>query len=42
MNYLTEEEIMEINRQIIQYEGEGMIQVLDPNGLNSIVEACFC
>lgn len=39
MNYLAEEEIMEINRQIIQYAGEGMIQILDPNGLNSIVEA---
>lgn len=39
MKYLTEDEIKEINRQVINRAGEGSIGVLDSNGLNSIVEA---
>lgn len=39
MEYLTEEELIEINRQIILRTGEGSIGVLDHNGLNSVVES---
>lgn len=39
MEYLTEDEIIEINRRIIELAGEGSLGVLDPKGLNSIVEA---
>ncbi|MGM9907067.1 type II toxin-antitoxin system death-on-curing family toxin [Limosilactobacillus sp.] len=39
MEYLTEEELIEINRRIILRAGEGSIGVLDHNGLNSVVES---
>lgn len=39
MEYLTEEELIEINRQVILRAGEGSIGLLDSNGLNSVVEA---
>lgn len=39
MEYLTEDEIIEINRQVITLAGEGLTGVLDSNGLNSIAEA---
>lgn len=39
MEYLTEEELIEINRQIIRRAGEGSIDVLDVNELNSVIEA---
>lgn len=39
MEYLTEEELIEINRRIILRAGEGSIGLQDPNGLNSIVES---
>lgn len=39
MEYLTEEELIEINRQIIRRAGEGSIGVLDVNGLNRVIEA---
>jgi death-on-curing protein len=39
MEYLTEDEIIEINSRIIELAGEGSLGVLDPKGLNSIVEA---
>lgn len=39
MEYLTEEELIEINRRIIRRAGEGSIGVSDHNGLNSVVEA---
>ena len=39
MEYLTEEELIEINRRIIRRAGEGSIGVLDVNGLNSVIEA---
>ncbi|WP_288490216.1 type II toxin-antitoxin system death-on-curing family toxin [uncultured Limosilactobacillus sp.] len=39
MEYLTEEDLIEINRRIIRRAGEGSISVLDNNGLNSVVEA---
>ena len=39
MEYLTEDEIIEINRRVIALAGEGLTGVLDSNGLNSIIEA---
>ena len=39
MEYLTEEDLIEINRRIIRRAGEGSIGLLDNNGLNSVVEA---
>ena len=39
MEYLTEEELIEINRRIIRRAGEGSIGVLDVNGLNRLMEA---
>lgn len=39
MQYLTEDEIIEINRQVIINVGEGSVSLLDPKGLNSVVEA---
>lgn len=39
MKYLTEEELIEINRRIIFRAGEGSVGVQDPKGLNSVVEA---
>lgn len=39
MEYLTEEELIEINRQVILRAGEGSISLLDSSGLNSVVEA---
>lgn len=39
MEYLTEEELIEINRRIILRAREGSSGVLDHNGLNSIVES---
>lgn len=38
MEYLTKEELIEINRRIICRAGEGSVSVLDHNGLNSVVE----
>lgn len=37
MEYLTEKEIIAINKAVINSAGIGMIKLLDPNGLNSIV-----
>ena len=34
MEYLTEEDLIEINRRIIRRAGEGSIGLLDNNGLN--------
>ena len=39
MEYLTEEELIEINRRIIRRAGEGSIGVVAVNGLNSVIEA---
>ncbi|MBW3350772.1 MULTISPECIES: type II toxin-antitoxin system death-on-curing family toxin [Limosilactobacillus] len=39
MKYLTEGELIEINRRIIRRAGEGSIGVMDINGLNSVIEA---
>lgn len=39
MEYLTEDEIIEINRQIILNVGQGLINLVNPKGLNSVVEA---
>ncbi|OYS86027.1 death-on-curing family protein [Limosilactobacillus reuteri] len=39
MKYLTEDEVIEINRRVINLAGEGSIGVLDSNGLNSVIEA---
>ena len=39
MEYLTEDEIIEINRRVIALADEGLTGVLDSNGLNSIIEA---
>lgn len=39
MEYLTEDEIIEINRQIILEAGQGLISLIDPKGLNSVVES---
>ena len=39
MEYLTEEDLIEINRRIIRRAGEGAIGLLDNNGVNSVVEA---
>ncbi|WP_019206940.1 type II toxin-antitoxin system death-on-curing family toxin [Limosilactobacillus ingluviei] len=39
MRYLTEAELIEINRQVIDFAGEGIIGVADEKGLQSIVAA---
>lgn len=39
MEYLTEEELIEINQRIIRRAGEGSIGLQDPKGLDSVVEA---
>ena len=38
MEYLTEEELIEINWRIILCASEGLIGVLDANGLNNVIE----